>query len=110
MPSSVSRCNQIRDQGSAGGFQSPPDCATEGYEQGVGYGVLIRKAVQVENLFLDFLKSFRADTDSGGGGPPHYESEVEAMKANESSIVFVDFSHVMTFSEPLESTISEEYL
>ncbi|XP_057971619.1 DNA replication licensing factor MCM6 [Malania oleifera] len=65
------------------------------------------KADQVENSFLEFLKRFRLDPNSGS---PHYEAEIEAMKANESTTMFIDFSHVMRFSDDLQRAISEEYL
>lgn len=32
------------------------------------------------------------------------------MKANESNTIFVDFSHIMLFSDPLQSAVSDEYL
>ena len=62
------------------------------------------KAVRVENSFLEFLKSFRVS------GELYYESEIEAMKANESNTMFVDFSHVMSYSNLLQKAISDEYL
>lgn len=65
------------------------------------------KAVRVENIFLDFLKSFRI---SGGGGDAYYEAEIEAMSANESSTMFIDFSHVMVFNNLLQKAISDEFL
>ncbi|XP_030550655.2 DNA replication licensing factor MCM6 isoform X2 [Rhodamnia argentea] len=67
-----------------------------------------RKAVQVEDVFLDFLKSFTLDPNSRG--PPYYLAEIEAMKASESSTIFIDFSHVMLFSDLLQSAISDEFL
>ena len=39
-----------------------------------------------------------------------YEAEIEAMRANESTTMFVDFSHVMLFNNLLQKAISEEYL
>ncbi|XP_031372500.1 DNA replication licensing factor MCM6 [Punica granatum] len=63
-------------------------------------------AVQVENAFLEFLKSFRLDPME----PPYYEAEIEAMKASESSTIFIDFSHVMHHSNDLQSAISDEYM
>ncbi|XP_010260836.1 PREDICTED: DNA replication licensing factor MCM6 [Nelumbo nucifera] len=65
------------------------------------------KAVRVENIFLEFLKSFKVDPNSG---EPFYESEIEVMKAKESTTMFVDFSHVMRFNDVLQKAISEEYL
>ncbi|XP_059656358.1 DNA replication licensing factor MCM6 isoform X2 [Cornus florida] len=65
------------------------------------------KAVRVENIFLEFLKSFRLDQNSR---EPFYESEIEAMKPNESNTMFIDFSHVMRFNDVLQKAISEEYL
>ncbi|XP_051131592.1 DNA replication licensing factor MCM6 [Andrographis paniculata] len=61
------------------------------------------KAVRVENIFLEFLKTYR---DDNGG----YETEVEAMRPNESNTMFIDFSHVMRFNDVLQKAISEEFL
>ncbi|XP_058101042.1 DNA replication licensing factor MCM6 [Magnolia sinica] len=65
------------------------------------------KAVRVENIFLEFLKSFKADPNSVEA---FYESEIEAMKSKESTTMFIDFSHVMRFNDLLQKAISEEYL
>eukprot|EP00268_Persea_americana_P052479 TRINITY_DN5877_c0_g1_i1.p1 TRINITY_DN5877_c0_g1~~TRINITY_DN5877_c0_g1_i1.p1 ORF type:complete len:831 (-),score=179.28 TRINITY_DN5877_c0_g1_i1:344-2836(-) len=65
------------------------------------------KAVRVENIFLEFLKSFKLHPNSP---EPFYESEIEAMKAKESTTMFVDFSHVIRFNDVLQKAISEEYL
>lgn len=64
------------------------------------------KAVRVENIFLEFLKSFRLDPS----GELFYESEIEAMKSNESTTMFIDFSHVMRYNDLLQKAISDEYL
>ncbi|KAK1276112.1 Protein PROLIFERA [Acorus gramineus] len=64
------------------------------------------KAVRVENIFLEFLKSFKTEPDL----PPFYESEVEAMRAKESTTMFIDFSHVMRFNDVLQKAISEDFL
>ncbi|CAN1225821.1 DNA replication licensing factor MCM6 [Linum grandiflorum] len=66
------------------------------------------KAVQVENIFLDFLKSFRPDNYIGGG--PYYAAEIEAMKASESTTMFIDFSDVMRYNDLLQKAIADEYL
>lgn len=39
-----------------------------------------------------------------------YEAEIEAMRANESTTMFIDFAHVMLFSDLIQKAISEEYL
>ncbi|KAI3964497.1 hypothetical protein MKW92_005007 [Papaver armeniacum] len=65
------------------------------------------KAVRVENIFLEFLKSFKVDTNAA---EPYYVSEIEEMKAKESTTMFVDFSHVMRYNDILQTAISEEYL
>ncbi|KAL5997624.1 MCM DNA helicase complex subunit mcm6 [Asimina triloba] len=65
------------------------------------------KAVRVENIFLEFLKSFKVDQNAVH---PFYESEIEAMKEKESTTMYVDFSHVMRFNDLLQKAISEEYL
>lgn len=64
------------------------------------------KAVRVETIFLDFLRSFR----SGNAGEAYYEAEIEAMRGSESSTMFIDFSHVMLFNNLLQKAISDEYL
>ncbi|KAL1359186.1 hypothetical protein HN51_004469 [Arachis hypogaea] len=70
-------------------------------------GILVdEKAVRVENAFLEFLKSFR----SGNRNELHYEAEIEVMRANESNTMFIDFEHVITFSDLLQKAISDEYL
>ncbi|KAM1571028.1 hypothetical protein ACFX10_035962 [Malus domestica] len=65
------------------------------------------KAVRVESIFVEFLKNFRIP---GGGGEAYYEAEIEAMAANESSTMFIDFSHVMVFNNLLQKAISDEFL
>ncbi|KAG8366834.1 hypothetical protein BUALT_Bualt16G0009100 [Buddleja alternifolia] len=78
----------------------------------VGGGYCVdEKAVRVENIFLEFLKTFRsAEEEGGGGGEPYYEAEVEAMRPNESDTMFIDFSHVMRFNDVLQKAISDEFL
>ncbi|KAK4791879.1 hypothetical protein SAY86_022314 [Trapa natans] len=66
------------------------------------------KAVEVENSFLRFLQSFRSDR--GSEDPLDYVSQVEAIYNNESTTMFIDFTHVMHFSDLLQSIISDEYL
>ncbi|KAM3252074.1 DNA replication licensing factor MCM6 [Capsicum annuum] len=73
---------------------------------GGGYYV-DEKAVRVENIFLEFLKSFRVDANSR---EPFYETEIEAMRPNESNTMFIDFSHVMCFNDVLQKAISDEFL
>ncbi|KAK6240285.1 MCM domain - like 4 [Theobroma cacao] len=65
------------------------------------------KAIRVENIFLDFLKSFRLNPQMGES---HYEAEIQAMKGNESSTMFIDFSHVMLYNDILQKAIADEYL
>ena len=72
---------------------------------GIGGYLLDEKAVRVENAFLDFLKSFRF----GQHNEPYYHSEIEVMKAAESNTMFVDFNHVIEFSDVLQKAISDEY-
>ncbi|MCD7458464.1 MCM DNA helicase complex subunit mcm6 [Datura stramonium] len=72
---------------------------------GGGYFV-DEKAIRVENIFLEFLKSFRVDANSR---EPFYESEIEAMRPNESNTMFIDFSHVMRFNDILQKAISDEF-
>ncbi|XP_022899343.1 DNA replication licensing factor MCM6-like [Olea europaea var. sylvestris] len=64
------------------------------------------KAVRVENIFLEFLKTFRVAEE---GSMPYYEAEVEAMMRNESNTMFIDFSHVMRFNDLLQKAISDEF-
>ncbi|KAL3523218.1 hypothetical protein ACH5RR_016052 [Cinchona calisaya] len=78
----------------------------ESYGGGGGYFV-DEKAVRVENIFLEFLKSFR---DEGNAREPFYEAEIEAMRPNESNTMFIDFSHVMRFNDVLQKAISDEFL
>ncbi|XP_073018349.1 DNA replication licensing factor MCM6-like [Primulina eburnea] len=85
----------------------------EGYGGGGGGYCLDEKAVRVENIFLEFLKTFSPEAEGGRGGgryPPYYEAEVEAMRPNESNTMFIDFSHVMTFNNIIQKAISDEFL
>ncbi|ESW10876.1 hypothetical protein PHAVU_009G245600 [Phaseolus vulgaris] len=68
--------------------------------------VVDEKAVTVENAFLDFLKSFK----SSQRNELQYEPEIEVMRVSESNTMFIDFSHVVRFSDLLQQTISDEYL
>ncbi|KAG8497690.1 hypothetical protein CXB51_006909 [Gossypium anomalum] len=63
------------------------------------------KAIRVENIFLDFLK--RLDPRMGES---YYESEIQAMEANGSSTMYIDFSHVMLYNDILQKAIADEYL
>ncbi|TYJ44652.1 hypothetical protein E1A91_A03G240200v1 [Gossypium mustelinum] len=63
------------------------------------------KAIRVENIFLDFLK--RLDPRMGES---YYESEIQAMEANGSSTMYIDFSHVMLYNDVLQKAIADEYL
>ncbi|MBA0614399.1 hypothetical protein Godav_014700 [Gossypium davidsonii] len=65
------------------------------------------KAIRVENIFLDFLKSFRLDPRMGES---YYESEIQAMEASGSSTMYIDFSHVMLYNDILQKAIADEYL
>ncbi|KAL6581928.1 MCM DNA helicase complex subunit mcm6 [Orobanche minor] len=76
---------------------------------GGGYCV-DEKAVRVENIFLEFLKTFRVADDGRGGYDPYYEAEVEAMNRSESNTMFIDFSHVMRFNDVLQKAISDEFI
>ncbi|KAF5733590.1 DNA replication licensing factor MCM6 [Tripterygium wilfordii] len=67
---------------------------------------LDEKAVRVENIFLDFLKSFRTE----GSGELYHEAEIETRRANESSTIFLDSTHVMRYSDLLQKAIAEEDL
>ncbi|KAK9152565.1 hypothetical protein Sjap_000045 [Stephania japonica] len=75
--------------------------------EGFGGYFVDEKAVRVENIFLEFLKSFRLNQKST---EPLYESEIQVMKSKESTTMFIDFSHVMRFNDVLQKAISEEYL
>ncbi|KAK6154795.1 hypothetical protein DH2020_009043 [Rehmannia glutinosa] len=68
------------------------------------------KAVRVENIFLEFLKTFRVAEDGRGGYNPYYEAEVEAMRPNDSNTMFIDFSHVIRFNDVLQKAISDEFI
>ncbi|KAE8706600.1 DNA replication licensing factor MCM6 [Hibiscus syriacus] len=65
------------------------------------------KAIRVENIFLDFLKSFRLDPRMAES---YYEAEIQAMEANGSSTMYIDFSHVMLYNDVLQKAIADEYL
>ncbi|KAJ3694519.1 hypothetical protein LUZ60_009999 [Juncus effusus] len=65
------------------------------------------KATRVEGIFLEFLKRFKTNPNSP---EPHYESEIERMRLSESTTMYIDFSHVMSFNDVLWKAISEEYL
>lgn len=56
----------------------------------------------------DDLGSFRLDGNMGGESC--YEAEIEAMRANESNTMFIDFSHVMRYNDLLQKAIADEYL
>ncbi|KAL4204918.1 hypothetical protein AMTRI_Chr01g134600 [Amborella trichopoda] len=65
-----------------------------------------QNAIHIENLFLQFLRSFKLD----GQNEVFYESEIEVMKSKELTTMFVDFSHVMRFNDILQRNILEEYI
>ncbi|CAN8267554.1 unnamed protein product [Cochlearia groenlandica] len=69
--------------------------------------VMDEQAIQVENVFLEFLKSFRLDANKP---ELYYESEVEAIRGGESTMMYIDFSHVMSFNDSLQKAIADEYL
>lgn len=73
---------------------------------GAGYFV-DEEAAAVENALMEFLKSFRLDANSR---EPYYELEIAGMRPNESNTLFIDFSHVMRFNDPLQRTISDNFL
>ncbi|MBA0683186.1 hypothetical protein Goari_024857 [Gossypium aridum] len=43
-------------------------------------------------------------------GESYYESEIQAMEANGSSTMYIDFSHVMLYNDILQKAIADEYL
>ncbi|KAL1220017.1 DNA replication licensing factor MCM6 [Cardamine amara subsp. amara] len=69
--------------------------------------VMDEQAIQVENVFLEFLKSFRIDANKP---ELYYETEIEAIKGGESTMMYIDFSHVMGFNDALQKAIADEYL
>ncbi|KAL1193592.1 DNA replication licensing factor MCM6 [Cardamine amara subsp. amara] len=69
--------------------------------------VMDEQAIQVENVFLEFLKSFRLDANKP---ELYYETEIEAIKGGESTMMYIDFSHVMGFNDALQKAIADEYL
>nr|VDD37724.1 unnamed protein product [Brassica oleracea] len=69
--------------------------------------VMDEQAIQVENVFLEFLKSFRLDANKPG---LYYEAEIEAIRGGESTMMYIDFSHVMGFNDALQKAIADEYL
>uniref|UniRef100_A0A1J3DVQ4 DNA replication licensing factor MCM6 n=1 Tax=Noccaea caerulescens TaxID=107243 RepID=A0A1J3DVQ4_NOCCA len=69
--------------------------------------VMDEQAIQVENVFLEFLKSFRLDANKP---ELYYEAEIEAIRGGESTMMYIDFSHVMGFNDALQKAIADEYL
>lgn len=69
--------------------------------------VMDEQAIQVENVFLEFLKSFRLDANKP---ELYYEAEIEAIRGGESTMMYIDFSHVMGFNDALQNAIADEYL
>ncbi|XP_009101691.1 DNA replication licensing factor MCM6 isoform X2 [Brassica rapa] len=69
--------------------------------------VMDEQAIQVENVFLEFLKSFRLDANKP---ELYYEAEIEAIRGGESTMMYIDFSHVMGFNDALQRAIADEYL
>ncbi|KAF8104383.1 hypothetical protein N665_0172s0017 [Sinapis alba] len=69
--------------------------------------VMDEQAIQVENVFLEFLKSFRVDANRP---ELYYEAEIEAIRGGESTMMYIDFSHVMGFNDALQNAIADEYL
>ncbi|KAG5395256.1 hypothetical protein IGI04_025219 [Brassica rapa subsp. trilocularis] len=69
--------------------------------------VMDEQAIQVENVFLEFLKSFRLDANKP---ELYYEAEIEAIRGGESTMMYIDFSHVMSFNDALQRAIADEYL
>ncbi|CAN6847201.1 unnamed protein product [Brassica oleracea] len=58
---------------------------------------------QVESVF----KSFRLDANKP---ELYYEAEIEAIRGGESTMMYIDFSHVMGFNDALQKAIADEYL
>ncbi|XP_050224009.1 DNA replication licensing factor MCM6-like isoform X2 [Mercurialis annua] len=67
------------------------------------------KAERVENIFLEFLQSFKFDVRNSME-EDSYQAQIETMKENESTTMFIDFSHVMRYNDILQKAISDEYL
>lgn len=69
---------------------------------------IIRELVDLNQFgYFFYCFSYRAESNPR---EIYYESEIEAMKPNESNTMFIDFSHVMNFNDVLQKAISEEYL
>lgn len=76
----------------------------------------LRKKTSYYNVLLKCFfhfwfiwSSFRLDGQNRNIGEPYYDAEIEAMKANESTTMFIDFSHVMLFNDVLQKAIADEY-
>lgn len=54
---------------------------------------------------IDF--SFRLDANKP---ELYYEAEIEAIRGGESTMMYIDFSHVMGFNDALQKAIADEYL
>lgn len=51
--------------------------------------------------------SFRLDANKP---ELYYEAEIEAIRGGESTMMYIDFSHVMGFNDALQNAIADEYL
>ncbi|KAG2301857.1 hypothetical protein Bca52824_030508 [Brassica carinata] len=72
-----------------------------------GGSVMDEQAIQVENVFLEFLKRFCLFPRIP---ELYYEAEIEAIRGGESTMMYIDFSHVMGFDDALQKAIADEYL
>ena len=54
-----------------------------------------------------FVLSFRLDANKP---ELYYEAEIEAIRGGESTMMYIDFSHVMSFNDALQRAIADEYL
>ncbi|PWN36195.1 putative MCM6-involved in replication [Meira miltonrushii] len=73
---------------------------------------------QVRESFRQFLESFREEHSSGSPDPdgdgngvePLYVEQIRALRGQERTTVYVDFTHVLRFDEILAGAINEQYI
>ncbi|MCO5565954.1 hypothetical protein L7F22_019629 [Adiantum nelumboides] len=73
---------------------------------------------QVRESFRQFLESFREEHPSGSPDPdgdgngvePLYVEQIRALRGQERTTVYVDFTHVLRFDEILAGAINEQYI
>ncbi|MCO5554240.1 hypothetical protein L7F22_007768 [Adiantum nelumboides] len=73
---------------------------------------------QVRESFRQFLETFREEHPSGSPDPdgdgngvePIYVEQIRALRGQERTTVYVDFTHILRFDEILAGAINEQYI